>query len=503
MGENNKNVLRLVSRQTTGCFFQIGIISTFYLIDFSSLAWWRIFFHLGFFWNLFKVISKLDMARPMAPRLDPDDHTYEKKRFEERVDQGKHSSLQDRVEEHHEAHHFGHTDTQGMMRHVLDCLGALRVRAPHDDRVSPALRAVFKGACSVFLDQIARGQDETFDDLSGRRYMMDSFPDASKKKDGRGWLPLHWAATVDETEEEHIDALARERPLAARTFHTSGGASSSVDLAHQKGEHNLLPFHLIVSSRHPSLSNVKRVHSLYPDAVFLHDSNGWLPIHWCSRNCLNIEVLQFLLDCYLDSVTEVTDDGQLPFLLSMGNKRWAVSELLLSVNPDAIDSIDNAGNTALHYAARFCNPDSAKVIISRKPEFLLTKNFAGELPLHQIFSHILRDESNSEKDRSRARWKQLEILRIMLEECPETVSHRDNAGDLPLHLAINLDASIEVIEAIYNVYPTAALLPDNKGNLPVHFASDPQVQSLLFGTSAQLKGVGVTSSFSKFATGGK
>jgi len=88
----------------------------------------------------------------------------------------------------------------------------------------------------------------------------------------------------------------------------------------------------------------------------------------------------------------------------------------------------------------------------------------------------------------------------MLDENPEAVSHRDTAGNLPLHLAITNDASIEVIEAVYNVYPTAALLPDNQGNLPVHFATDPAVQRLLFGTSAQLKNVGVTSSFSRFCS---
>jgi len=444
-----------------------------------------------------------DMSRPMAPRFDPDDHTYERKRFEERVEQRPHETLLDRVEEHYSTHHFAHTDTQGLMRHVLDCLGALRVRAPHDERVSPALRAVFKSACGIFLDQISRGQDETFDDLSARRVLMDSFPDATKKKDGRGWLPLHWAAMADESEEEHIDNLARERPMAARTFHTSAGASSATDLAVAKGEHNMLPFHLIVSARHPSLNNVKRIHSLFPDALYMHDSNGWLPIHWCARNCLNLDVLHFLMNSWLESVTEVTEDGQLPFLLSMGNKRWSVSEMLLSANPDAIDSIDANGNTALHYAGMFCNPEAAKMIIQVKPDFLTTKNFGGEIPMHHIFSQILRNESNAEKDRSRARWKQLEILRIMLDEKPETVSLRDSAGNLPLHLAITNNASLEVVQAIYNVYPTAALLPDNDGNLPVHFARDPEVQALLFGTSSQLKGVGVTSTFSKFATGGK
>ena len=440
------------------------------------------------------------VPRPLAPRTN-EEETYDEQRKEGRLRQGEHASLRDRVEDHYVEYHFAHTDTAGVMRHILDSLGALRVRAPYDDSVSSAEKAVFRSACLMFLDQIVKNQDETFDDLSARRLIMDSFPDATKKKDGRGWLPLHWAAVAgDETEEDDIVSIARDRPLAARMFQTSSGAGSAENIAQARGEHNLLPFHFIVSSRNPSLENVKRVHDLFPDALYLQDNDGWLPIHWCARNNINMQVLEYLLKEWREAVVEVTDQGQLPFLLSMGNKVWGVSELLLAANPDAIDSIDRNGNTALHYAAMFVNPQAAKIVMQLKPEFLLAKNFSGELPLHKIFSQILKKESNAKKDQSRARWRQLEILRIMLDESPESVSHRDTAGNLPLHLAITHGASLEVVEAIYNVYPTAALLPDNQGNLPVHFARDTDVQRLLFGASAQLKGAGVTSSFSKFAT---
>lgn len=165
---------------------------------------------------------------------------------------GEHTSLYDRVEAHYTAHHLAHHDTQGLMRHVLDCLGALRVTAPHDASVSPALKRVFQAACLVFLGHIARDEDASYDDLSAAGHIMSSFPDESKRRDGRGWLPLHWAA-MTETSEEDMEAIARDRPLAARTFHTSPAAASSVQASEVRGEHNLLPLHLVCSSRHPHL----------------------------------------------------------------------------------------------------------------------------------------------------------------------------------------------------------------------------------------------------------
>ena len=61
--------------------------------------------------------------------------------------------------------------------------------------------------------------------------------------------------------------------------------------------------------------------------------------------------------------------------------------------------------------------------------------------------------------------KQLELVRIILDENPETVSQRDKKGKLPLHLAMHYDSALEIVEAVYSIYPTAALLMDHDGEL--------------------------------------
>ena len=391
------------------------------------------------------------------------------------------------------------TDCQGLMRHILDCMGALRVRAKVDHRMTPAIRAVFKGACSRFLDAVVNEEDDTHEDGSAVHLLMNVFPDESKRRDGRSWLPLHWAAALEETEEEHVKSIARDRPANAKSTHETG--ARQLTLEQQAGveaipQPGLLPFHFACSLRHPRITNIKTILSLYPEALRIaEEKKGWLPLHFAAWNCTSAELIRFLLDVHQPAVFSQTSRGQLPFLLAMHNRRTEILDELLSANPDAIDGCDRKGNTCVHYAAKMCNPDAAKRVIEISPELATVKNFHGELPIHKAFVHIRSDDK-------RQRWKQLELLRIILDENPETVSQTDKDGNLPLHLAVGFNAFYEVCEAVYNVYPTAALIPDGDGNLPVHYcdAKNEKLQKLLFSSSKPLQKLGLKSSFASFTS---
>jgi len=393
---------------------------------------------------------------------------------------------------------IGTTDCQNLMRHVLDCLGSLRVRAKMDHRMTPAIRQVFKDACVVFLDAVIEGEDQAHEDGSAIHLLMNVFPDERKKRDGRGWLPLHWAASIDHIGEEHLKSIAKERPLNAKCTH-GAALNASLTLEQQAGEGRvpapgLLPFHFACSMKHPRLSNIKTLLSVYPEAVKLpEETKQWLPLHFAAFNCMSQDVVRFLLDIHQPAVFSQTRRGQLPFLLSMHNMRSEVLDELLQPNPDALDSCDRHGNTALHYASHYCNPDGAKKALAWNPEIAVLKNFKDELPIHKAFVHV-------RKDNQQKRWRQLELLRIILDENPETVSQVDKEGNLPLHLAVGFNASYEVCEAVYNVYPTAALLPDSDGNLPVHYCdpSNDELYKMLFRSSKPLQRLGLSSSFAQF-----
>jgi hypothetical protein len=127
-------------------------------------------------------------------------------------------SIDDRVNATFMSLGIGTTDLQGMMQHILDCLGALRVRMldfpipPKKLIVHNSLRKVFIGAVEVMLEEIDKGE-EAHDDGSAKKYLLEQFPDESKMRDGRSWLPLHWATCIDVLPDEFLSTLLKERPI--------------------------------------------------------------------------------------------------------------------------------------------------------------------------------------------------------------------------------------------------------------------------------------------------
>lgn len=395
--------------------------------------------------------------------------------------------IQERVDAHFSSCGLGTLDCHGMMRHVLDSLGSLRARVKLDNKMNSATRKLFREACVKFLDAIVEGHDETYEDGSGVHNLLNVFPDEQKRRDGRNWLPLHWAACTDDFDEEDMKVIARERPIMAKSGH-GPNQGSTLDMTST----GLLPFHFICSLKHCRLVNVKWFLSMFPVAIKTQDPQGWLPLHWACWNCMDQDIIRFLIDAHASAVHEQTRKGQLPFLLALHNKRSETLTELLNENPDALDACDYRGNTAIHYASEHSNPDGAKMLLKLHPDLALAKNFHDELPVHYGFGWMGRDDK-------RGRWKQLETLRILLDANPETCSLPDKDGNLPLHLAVAYNAPFEIVEAVYTVYPSAALMADGDGHLPASYCDkdNAEVQNLLFSASKPLMKLGLTSSFAK------
>lgn len=109
-------------------------------------------------------------------------------------------------------------DCNGLMRHILDCLGALKIRIKDDKTVNQSLKNVFRAAAISFLDHITAF--DPIDSNSALKHLMEVFPDEVKRRDGRSWLPLHWAAALESTTVEDLRIIVRDRPLVAKMEHT-------------------------------------------------------------------------------------------------------------------------------------------------------------------------------------------------------------------------------------------------------------------------------------------
>lgn len=68
-----------------------------------------------------------------------------------------------------------------------------------------------------------------------------------------------------------------------------------------------------------------------------------------------------------------------------------------------------------------------------------------------------------------------------------------------MHLACHTKAHFEVVEFLYAIYPSGALVRDHEGNLPVHYVTNMEdVKKLLLGVCKPLQKTGMTSSFVRF-----
>lgn len=397
--------------------------------------------------------------------------------------------LSDRVDQQFQAVGLPVHDINGMMRHILDCFGALKVRIS-EEPFSPALTTTFGNAVRAFVDHIT-GYD-LIDSESGMKFLMESFPDDSKRRDGRNWLPLHWAAAVHNTEPDHLKAILQERPYAVQKGHMpfDNSADEEPGVLSYRG---MLPLHFAVAVKHPILPNIRALINARPDVMELPDQRGWLPIHWCAYNSRSPETLRLLITKFPDGVYIANKKGKLPFQLSAYNRSTDIMEQLYQQNPEAVEGLDYNGNTPLHDAAKSFNTEGLVKLFNYKYDFARIRNFREQLPMHKAFSFIPADSS-------RLHSRHLETINTLLRMNPETASLPDMNDSLPLHLAVYHNSSYEVVEALYNVFPSATLVKDNTGRLPVHYCSDLRIKRLLMKTSNPLSKAGMTDSFSRFAT---
>lgn len=394
-------------------------------------------------------------------------------------------------------------DVNGMMRHILDCLGAMRARLEEDAEVSPETLKTFTESCKIILDDM--NEFDPIDTESGIKYLISAFPDPRKKRDGRSWLPLHWASAIHSTEPAVMKELIADLPLQLTKGHLhcettntlqssstsmSGGDEANPAVPNYMG---LLPLHLASSLRHPSLQNIQLLVRKAPEALLMPDHRGWLPLHWCAFNNRSTETMQFLLSAQPEAAYEVNKKGKLPFQLSAYNRYTIMMDLLLAENAEAIHALDYNGNTPLHDAAKSLNYEGARKLLAMKPEMNRVRNFREELPIHKVFSFIPPESS-------RLYHRQFETLKAILNFNPEVAALPDRNDSLPLHLAVFHNCSPQIIEYVHAVYPSATLVRDNQGNLPIHYAgNNAEVKRLLMKSAPQLTKAGITTTFTRFA----
>ena len=164
-----------------------------------------------------------------------------------------------------------------------------------------------------------------------------------------------------------------------------------------------------------SLSTIKTVYELFPDAAF-----------------------DALCEC------------------SFSKYPLAVVEFLVESKPSALDQVDNNGRTVLHYSST-CNSiskDVIKYIVSKNEARLLVKTTKGSTPLHLACGHMLS----------------LKNLRLFVDREGAVLKVKNNEGRTPLYVACCEKTSLDVVKYLIDCCPSALEMADLDGYVPLHGA---------------------------------
>ena len=367
------------------------------------------------------------------------------------------------------------TAEDSMFMHILDCIGAMScIRAGQKEESSSSTDKSEEGEASaallsckhrVFWQAVREIADReaALEDISDNEeekvystaldFMMDCFPDDSKRSDGRLWLPLHLAVSVPSSRLEDIHTLFTANPAAIK---------APADETNQ-----LNPCHLAAMMKNPRMEIIQRLQIYDPDFGSSLDSDSNTPLH--------------LALIYSDSDVLVRELAQLrPAALEMKNKEQdtplhlaamcsdcaAMVRELAQLHPAALGMKNKEEDTPLHLAARFSSSgEVVRELVALSPAALVTMNGRGETPLAAtILSSFDHSPAFDVK------------LQVLLEAAPQAARIAcSNSNDcLPLHLILfqrNPPATMELVAMVLTAYREAVNIPNSDGSLPIHIAA--------------------------------
>ena len=99
-----------------------------------------------------------------------------------------------------------------------------------------------------------------------------------------------------------------------------------------------------------------------------------------------------------------------------------------------------------------------RVFLHLDTSLALAKNASGYLPLHRLILHTPVFEALEDDP--------MPSFDILIQACPQALEIPDNQGDLPLHLASELQSAAEML-SILDRFPAAAAQPNLSGIVPI------------------------------------
>jgi len=187
----------------------------------------------------------------------------------------------------------------------------------------------------------------------------------------------------------------------------------------------------------------------------------------CIRNA-PLDIIQLLLKLNPDAIRATDPDGMLPlhYACSSPTVSLDILKLLLKKSPHSIQSRDyKRQQVPLHVAClNDASPETVLFLIDKEPALVTEMDGSGRLPMHCACMDRNHDEHVYEEGTVGI----LEVVSLLFESYPQSLSVVDSLGCLPLHYASEVNA--EIVQYLLRMYPGGIYQDDEDGLLPLHMA---------------------------------
>ena len=378
-------------------------------------------------------------------------------------------------------------DEDKMMSHMLDCYAALcaaqqyrvEMKQPSklDVNTQQAKNKVFKTAMSLMSTGMTNDGSEKPEFSSAfskmvttKRYSDDPevrvFPDDSKQTDGRGWMPLHWAALAFDTPEGNLHGLAEEDvqlvyandPLALQRYHHYNeedveGQDVEDDCT---GIQRYTPVHFLCMQ--PVTTKRTRLLSYFS---ICNRQSHFIPsvLHvTCQLGQPTEELLKFLLQLDSSQTAKFYFDNDFNERTPLGHlcNNNSCNERLMTCLLDVDSSTDVVRDG---FMACFASSDHANMlmkfdVLSKFVDWDVEESLINRL-LH-TFLHCRSFSISSSLC--------IDVIQRFLAIRPNVVKEMYD-GCLPVHVAAK-SSSMEVMEFLLGLYPESAMIVTVNAHFP-------------------------------------
>ena len=148
---------------------------------------------------------------------------------------------------------------------------------------------------------------------------------------------------------------------------------------------------------------------------------------------------------------------------------------LLQRYPAAVSHKDDTGAIPLHYIARNsqCPFENLKLLGDTYPEGLRQQDNSGDLPLHCAIPHGHSKARQKSVSIGRMMGRSFQAVKDLLDSYPNGSTQKNNDGFLPVHLAVQ-QGCMDVLKLLVEYNQVGLEVRDNAGNLPLHIAVAPK-----------------------------